>query len=263
MKRAWFLILIGLLAVPVLARVNAGWLEDVAGNDVIPTIRLAAGLALVDYWAANKGEDELKDLAVNGATHEIRLAAALALSKQWIGANKPYFDLIQVAHFGESEELQLAAVDPLLDHLIDRDNASLEEMYSSGLTFAVRYAAAKAYFQLNRRKFDRESLEAICKDENLSDGYRQAAAELLAGHYLFPEHKALSMEKLESLANTAENHYLRLAAAQALVNLLIQSDLSAADFWAKIVDMYLNPNYTDECRWAYARALAARWDAEL
>lgn len=261
--RGIFLLSIGFLAVTSLAAVDAGWLENVAVRDLIPEFRLAAGLALVDSWAVNKTVEELQDLAVTGATHELRLAAALALSKRWLGGGKTYDELLETAETGASEELQLAAVDPLMEHLIQTDSETLEDLYTNGTTFAVRYAAAKAYFFLNRREFDREALEEICKDKEASDGYKRAAAELLAGHYMFPSNEALSMEELETLANTAETPDLRLAAATALVTHLIKSELTAAELRNKLVDLFLNPQYSDECRWAYARALAARWAAEL
>ncbi|MBC7099440.1 hypothetical protein H5T52_10065, partial [Candidatus Bipolaricaulota bacterium] len=85
MKKIAGCFLVLLLGTAGLAAMSATRLEEIATKDVIPEVRLAAGLALVDYYAANKTEAELKELATGGATEAIRRAATLALSRLWIG----------------------------------------------------------------------------------------------------------------------------------------------------------------------------------
>lgn len=254
-----------LTALPALGAVDAAWLEEVAGSDVIPEIRMAAGLALVDYYAdpANKTTAELEALACGGESEAIRAAAGLALERRYVGAGKTFGKLHSIAAEGACSELQMAAVPALMELMAGWPKNSIALWINSGTTEAVRYAASRAYFQLNRRNFDRGKLEAICLDETASDGYRRAAAELLSGHYLFPPTTAKSQQELEEQALNGENEYLRKAAAGALANLLIKSDMTEAELWAKVASFFLNPSLSEEYKWAYERALAARWAAAL
>jgi len=264
MKRVLGCLLVLLLAAPVLAALDAARLEEIATKDVIPEVQMAAGLALVDYYAANKTEAELVDLVANGATEAIRTAAEMALSRVWIGAGKSYEELIDIVYWDEEPLLRLAAVDALLEYLIEKKDSTLETIYTLGPTPEARYAGAKAYFHKNRGKFDRESLEAICQDDQYTDGYRKAAAELLAGHYLFPPTTAKTQAELEDQAQSGANEYLRYAASLALSTLLIQSDMTAEELLKKLASFYLNPEpLSEEYKYAYIRALAARWAAGL
>jgi len=264
MKKIAGCFLVLLLGTAGLAAMSATRLEEIATKDVIPEVRLAAGLALVDYYAANKTEAELKELATGGATEAIRRAATLALSRLWIGKDNTYRDLIELVNDPDQPAaLRAAAVDALLEFLIAKEDSTLETLYTLGRTFEARYAGAKAYFFKNRGNFKLADLEAICLDEANSDGYRKAAAELLAGNYLFPPTTAKSQAELEDQAQSGENEYLRYAASQALSTLLIRSDLSEAELLKKVTSFYLNQAFTEEYKEAYIRALAARWAAGL
>ncbi|HIE47714.1 TPA: hypothetical protein EYP84_02330 [Candidatus Bipolaricaulota bacterium] len=265
MKRVLGCLLVLLLAAPVLAALDVARLEEIATREVIPEVQMAAGLALVDYYTANKTEAELMDLVANGATEAIRTAAEMALSRLWIGAGKSFEELIDIVYNrDESSLLRLAAVDALLEYLIEKEDSTLETIYREGPTPEARYAGAKAYFHKNRGKFDRESLEAICQDDQYTDGYRKAAAELLAGHYLFPPANAKTQAELEDQAQLGASEYLRYAASLALSTLLIKSDITKEELLKKLVSFYLNPGpLSEEYKYAYVRALAARWAAGL
>ena len=264
MRKALGVLLVLLLAAPAFATMSAARLEEIATKDVIPEIQMAAGLALVDYYTANKTEAELEELATGGATEAIRTAATLALSRVWIGKDMEYRDLIELVNDpGQPAALRAAAVDALLEFLIGKDDSTLETIYTLGRTAEMRYAGAKAYFFKNRSKFKLADLEAICLDEANPDGYRKAAAELLAGNYLFPPTTAKSQGELEDQALNGENEYLRYAASQALFTLVVQSDLSEVDLLKKVTSFYLNEAFTEEYKDAYIRALAARWAAGL
>lgn len=250
---------------PALAAVDGAWLEMIAGSDVIPEIRMAAGLALVEYYAdpANKTTAELESLACSGESEAIRTAAGLALERRYVGAGKTFDELHSIATEGACPELQMATVPALMELMVEWPESSLELWIDSGTTEAVRYAASQAYFHLNRGDFDRGELEAICLDETASDGYRRAAAELLAEHYLFPPTTAKSQEELEAQALDSDNEYLRKAAAGALASLFIQSDMTEAELWAKVASFFLDTSLSEEYKWAYERALGARWAAKL
>jgi len=264
MKKALGCLLVLLLAAPAFATMSAARLEEIATKDVIPEIQLAAGLALVDHYAADKTAAELESLATGGATEAIREAATLALARVWIGADKTYRDLIELVNDPDQPAaLRAAAVDALLEFLIAKGDSTLETLYTLGRTFEARYAGAKAYFFKNRADFELADLEAICLDEANSDGYRKAAAELLAGNYLFPPTTAKSQEELEDQAQNGENEYLRYAASLALSTVLIQSDLSEVELLKEVTSFFLNEALTTEYKDAYIRALAARWAAGL
>ncbi|MGC9530441.1 MAG: hypothetical protein ACP5G2_07565 [Candidatus Bipolaricaulaceae bacterium] len=252
-----------LLAVPVLASFSAAELEKMATKDVIPEIRMAAGLALADYYAANKTAAELEALAKTGETAAIRSAAGLALERKYIGGKKTRAQLLAQLIGGATPELRGAAVSVLQEYFFTLSGDDLMAYVRSGTNPEVRYAAAKAYFFRNRSKFARADLEAICKDTANADGYRKAAAELLAGTYLFPFNTALSQAELEAQALEGENEYLRKAAAIALTNLLIKSDMTETELYKKVVSFFLDDSLSEEYKWAYERALAARWAAGL
>ena len=248
-------------AVPVLAGFTAADLERMAARDLIPEIRLAAGYALVNYYAATKSEAELLSLAQTGASEEVKLAASLALAQKWLDAGKSRDELMQIVTEGPSAEVRAAAVPALMTAIV-RDKAdALLELAKTGATEELQYAAAKAYFQKTRATFNREKLEAVCLDEGLPAAYRKAAAELLAGHYLFPDKTALSRADLEKQALGNTNKFLRYAAAVALVNWLVEE--SADALYKKVVSLFLAPGVSEEYRWAYARALGIKWAAGL
>lgn len=250
-----------LVTVPVLAGYSVADLERIAAKDVVPEIRMAAGYALVGYYEATKTEAELLVLIEKGESEAIRMAAGLALGKLWIGAGKTKVFLMNEITENGSALVRGAAVPALLDFLIANNATSLEFLYTKGASDELQYAAAKAYFQKQRANFDRAKLEAICKDDTASAGYRKAAAEFLAGHYLFPPTTALSRAELEKQALEGENEYLRYAAAYALVNLLVSD--SATDLHKKVASFFLDPKLSAEYKWAYAWTLGAKWAAGL
>jgi hypothetical protein len=261
MRKFLSLVILGFLVFPALASVSAADLERMATKDVIPEIRLAAGYALVNYYATTKTETELLNLAETGATEAVRLAASLALSQKWVGAGKTRDELMTVITEGKTPEVRAAAVNALMELLVTDKADALLELAKSGATEELQYAAGKAYLQKIRAKLDRAQLESICADETLSSGYRKAAAEVLAGYYLFPEHQALSRSQLEEQALKGTNPYLRYAAAYALVNFLV--DESADTLYKKVVSLFLAPGISAEYRWAYARTLGLKWAAGL
>lgn len=250
-----------LWAVPVLAGFTIADFERMAARDLIPEIRLAAGYALVNHYAATKSEADLIALAKTGASEAVRLAASLALSQKWLDAGKKRDELMKIATEEASAEVRAAAVPALMTAIVTDKADALLELAKTGATEELQYAAAKAYFQKTRATFNRQKLESICLDESLPAAYRKAAAELLAGHYLFPEKTALSRAELEKQALENANKYLRYAAAVALVNYLAEE--SADALYKKVVALFLAPGVSEEYRWAYARALGLKWAAGL
>lgn len=260
MKRLFFVGLI-LWVSPVFAGLTAEDFECIAASDLIPEIRLAAGYALVNHYAATKSEAELLALARTGKSEAVRLAASLALSQKWLDAGKKRDELMRIVTEEESAEVRAAAVPALMTAIVTDKADALLELAKTGATEELQYAAAKAYFQKTRATFNRAKLEAICVDESLPGAYRKAAAELLAGHYLFPEKTALSRTELEKQALENANKYLRYAAAVALVNYLVEE--SADALHKKVVALFLASGVSEEYRWAYTRALGLKWAAGL
>ena len=265
MKKLLVGLLVLLVVAPVFAAVSASWLEELATREVIPELRMAAGLALVGYYADNKTADELKELATGGATEAIKQAATLALARVWVGAGRSCDDLLNLAKDADQPAAFRAATVPaLMECLIADKPETLKDLYTNGSTFEIRYAAAKAFFHLNRKDYKKaEDVEAICLDDSNSDAFRQAAAELLAGLYLFPPTTAKSKADLEDMALHNDNHYIRYAASLALSSVITNSDLSTLDLWKKVVSFYKDDSLTQEYKDAYIRALANRWAAEL
>lgn len=261
MKKAVGLLLATMLMVPALAAYTVADLERIALKDVVPEIRMAAGYALVGHYEATKTEAALLVLIEKGGSEAIRMAAGLALGKLWIGAGKTRVFLMDEITKNDSALVRGAAVPALLDYLIAEKADALEELAKTAETEELQYAVAKIYFQNNRRNFDKAKLEAICKDDAASPGYRKAAAEFLAGFYLFPAMTALSRADLEKQSLEDTNKYLRYAAAYALVNLLVAD--STTDLHKKVTSFYLDPKPSEEYKWAYAWALGAKWASGL
>ncbi|MBC7317746.1 hypothetical protein H5T57_00605 [Candidatus Bipolaricaulota bacterium] len=261
MKKAGLLAAVVLLAVPVWAGLTVADLERMATKDIVPEIRLAAGYALVTHYAATKDESELRTLAETGATEAVRLAASLALSQKLLAAKKTREELMALITEGATPEVRAAAVPALMEVLIGDEADALLNLATTAATEELQYAAGKAYLQKIRAKLDRAQLESICADESLPAGYRKAAAEVLAGYYLFPAQTALSRQQLEEQALTNSNQYLRYAAAFALVNFLVEDSTDV--LYKKVVALFLAPGVSAEYRWAYARALGIKWASSL
>jgi len=261
MKKVCLFLVFSLLAAPAWAKFGPADFERMATKDVIPEIRLAAAYALVNTYAATKSSEELLKLAESGSPEALRLAASLALSQKLLDAGKTKDELMAMASTGATPEVRAAAVPALMELLVADKADALLELAKTGASEELQYAAGKAYLQKIRSKLDRAKLEAICKDESLPAGYRRAAAEVLAGYYLFPAQTALSRAQLEELALTDANPYIRYAAAYALVNFLVEE---TADFlYKKVVSLFMAPNVSTEYRWAYARALGIKWAGSL
>jgi HEAT repeat protein len=261
MKKAFPLVVLGLLAFPAISAWTASDLERMATKDVIPEIRLAAGYALVNYYAATKSEADLLKLAESGATEAVRLAASLALSQKWVGAGKTRDELLSILTEGKTPEVRAAAVPAFMEAIVTDKADALLELAKTGATEELQYAAGKAYLQKIRAQLNKATLESICGDEALPAGYRKAAAEVLAGYYLFPATTALSKAQLEEKALKDVNPFVRYAAAYALVNFLAEE--SADALYKKLVSLFLAPGVSAEYRWAYARALGLKWAAGL
>lgn len=261
MKKFWVALALGLVVVPGVAGFTLADFERMVTKDLVSGIRIAAGYALVNHYAATKSETELLALAEGGATEAVRLAASLALSQKWVGAGKTRDELMEIITTGATPDVRAAAVAALTEMIITDKADDLLALATTGSTEELQYAAGKAYLQKIRAKLSRAKLEEICNDDTLPAGYRRAAAEVLAGYYLFPDKEALSRAKLEALALTGTNPYVRYAAAYALVNFLV--DDSAETLYKKVVALFLDVKVSAEYYWAYARALGLKWAASL
>lgn len=257
MKKGCLLLLCGVVASLGWAGVTVADLERMAGQDLIPDIQLAAGYALVNTYST-KSEADLLSLASSAPGAGTRLAASLALAQKWLDAVKTREEWLALATEGKTAEARAAAIPALMEALIGDKADALLELAKTGATEEVQYAAGKAYLQKIRSKLSREMLESICSDEILTPGYRKAAAEVLAGYYLFPERTALSRQELEEKALNEANPYLRYAAAYALVSFLVEEPADVL-LYRMIVNLFLSSQVSAEYRWAYARALGLAW----
>ncbi|HDN19650.1 hypothetical protein DRJ54_03760 [Candidatus Acetothermia bacterium] len=261
MKKALLGVLVLLVAAPVFAAISPARLYEIAANDIIPEIRMAAGFALINLnYFNDKSEAELMAICGGDDSEAIKMVASAALSKLWIGAGKSKIFLLNVITGDDSEYVRLAAIDPILEYLIGYNDKALQYLINNAPTFELRYAAAKAFFHNHRGDYKTaEALEEICNDEDKSDGFRKAAADLLAGVYQFPPATAKSQADLEDQALNGANEYLRYAAAKALSTHLIKSDLDETALWQIVTSFYKNPSFSAEYKWAYELALGSRW----
>jgi len=261
MKKALLGVLVLLVAAPVFAAISPARLYEIAANDIIPEIRIAAGFALINLnYFSDKSEAELLAICRGENSDGVKMAASDALSKLWIGAGKSKIFLLNVITGDDSECVRRAAIAPLLSYLITYNDKALEYLIDKAPTFELRYAAATAYFHNHRGDYKTaEALEEICNDEDKSDGFRKAAADLLAGVYQFPPATAKSQDELEDQALNGANEYLRYAAAKALATHLIESDLDETTLWQIVTSFYKNESFSAEYKWAYELALGSRW----
>lgn len=122
-------------------------LEAQATNDLIEELRLAAGLALADIYAATKSIDQLEALAGDTARSPyVRLGAATALSQLYVSGvtdGEVTLDhLLDVATNGATAELRGAAKTALVDRLVGNNNAAA---LAAGLEEASNAELADAY----------------------------------------------------------------------------------------------------------------------
>lgn len=261
MRKALLGVLVLLVAAPVLAAISPARLYEIAANDIIPEIRMAAGFALINLnYFSDKDEATLIAICREGESEAIKEVASAALSKLWIGADKSKTFLLNIITGDDSEYVRKAAIDPILEYLIGYNDKALQYLIDNAHTFELRYAAAKAFFHNHRGDYKTaEALEEVCNDDSKSDGFRKAAADLLAGVYQFPPATAKSREELEDQALNGANEYLRHAAAKALAAYLIKSDIDETTLWQIVTSFYKNDAFSAEYKWAYELALGSRW----
>lgn len=249
-RRSWLAFLLALV-VSVTGVVVSGYtvadLEAIVGNEGIPEISTAAGLALGPAYAA-KSEAELRALAAEGRTIGIRTAAATALSIQW--AKKTEAELMAIAGGTDAEIIRAAAIEPLQLYLVPKAAADLKKMAADAAqTHEVRLAAAKAYSFKTRATAKLAALEkAVVTNDSAELAY--AAGEILAGFYLSFAPK--TEEALVELAKNGTTQGQRVAGGVALVSFLLEK--SAWELEVALVELtgWGSAEYRD----AYTQALA-------
>ncbi len=201
-------------------------LERMASIEIIPEISQAAGLALVDHYAATKSPEELTQLAASTRLG-ISLAARLALQ----------------ATSGVLPDLLLASADELM------------ELAWSADTGEERLDAARAYFLVTRATATRCALEEAASTEG-SREWALAAGEVLGGFYA--AYKLLSVAELEALAVESPFAGLRKAASVALSALWVADGLPLTDeqIQVKLVEL---TQWRPDLAEAYMGVLASRF----
>jgi len=163
--------------------------EAIASGDLILTE--AAGLALIDYYAANKTADELAELLAAALTPGQEIAAQGAIDKQ-TGAVEA---LLAEYQANEDAEAALAA---LLDKAMN------------GATASEREAAARVYYLVMGMPNNREALEAEVAKTDISDEMAYVAGQLLGANYIiFAPTK--TADELKALAVEGATYGLRVA----------------------------------------------------
>lgn len=240
---------------------SASELEDMATNDLIPEVRIAAGTALASYWVDSKSIDELEDLAINGKSEGLRLAAEKALSRLYLKQGMSYTDLLTIGEDGKSPELRKAVIPALQEHLIEREPEKLKELALDFPTPALRSAAAEAFFFLQKKDFKEPTdLIKVIKGESeafekVNEEIKSYAAKLLAGAWVGYGFK--TEEELTNLALYDDNSYIRSASGRALGILWIDSDKTEQE----LLQMAVSNAFikTEAYRNAISMALADRF----
>ena len=91
-------------------------LEAIAGNEWIPEISAAAGLALGSSYAETMTEAALEELAVNGPTIGQRTAAGAALAILY--RDKTGEELLEILKGTADPMIRAAAIEPALEYLL-------------------------------------------------------------------------------------------------------------------------------------------------
>ncbi|MCK4410694.1 hypothetical protein KAV67_00270 [Candidatus Bipolaricaulota bacterium] len=230
-------------------------LEDIVGDEIInrlaPNISIAAGMKLGSVYADSKTQEELEALVTSGATAGIRTAAKMALSIVY--AQKTVIELTALATGDIDPAFREAASAPLQNFLIEMPADDLKTMAVSGATHELRLTAADLYYLVTRGDLTAEKLENEAV-QNDSDELAYVAGVYLAGFYLSFNPK--TKEELEELARNGESEGMRVAGATALINMLIQSDLTAGDL--ELAIQALGDGYPELLQ-AYTDVLAHRY----
>lgn len=266
MKLAGLRALIAVIAVMALfSLIGMGYtvaeLEDIAANELIPEISAAAGLALGSSYAETKTEAELEELAVNGPTIGLRTAASGALSILYRAKTEE--ELMAILTGTADPMIRAAAIEPVQEYLVVTTSEAedfvlsdyLKGLATTGETHEMRLAAAKAYYIVTANDATAESAAADAAGEG---ELAIAAGEILGGFYLFFA-PVKTQAELEEIAVNGETEGLRVAGRDALVSVLINSDLSAQDLQNILLEIL--GTKSAEFRDAYKIALAARFSA--
>ena len=158
-------------------------LEDIASNELITEINNAAGLALVNDYAASMTVEQLEDLAANGRTVGLRLAGSEALKKVTGSVSA------------------LAALD--VDELLALGQAGDAD---AGFVHALRAFSG----------FDEEGLEAFASDTANSDALQRGAGEFLGALWTPGGMREKSEAELLDIVANGATAGLRYAAGVAL-----------------------------------------------
>jgi hypothetical protein len=158
-------------------------LEDIANNELITEINNAAGLALVNEYAASMTVEQLEDLAANGRTVGLRLAGREALKKVT----------------GSVSALASLTVDELLALGQDGDA-------DAGFVYALRAFSG----------FDEEGLEAFASDTANSDALQRGAGEFLGALWTPGGMREKSVAELLDIVENGATAGIRYAAGVAL-----------------------------------------------
>ncbi len=235
-------------------------LETIASNELVPEISAAAGMALVNTYAATKTESDLENLAVSGRTIGLRTAASGALSILY--RSKTEDQLMAIITGTAAPMVRAAAINQMVIYLVGTTSTKkdfslsdyLKGLAVTGKTHELRLAAAKAYYFVIRNTLKAADLEkqAVTND---SAELAYAAGETLSGFYLSFDKK--TQAQLEDLALNGKSAGMRIAGGLALATLLIQSDETAQDFEDTL--LAITGTKTAEYRYAYEVALANRF----
>jgi|GEM_PF-656310 len=236
-------------------------LEAIAGNEWIPEISAAAGMALGSSYAETMTEAALEELAVNGPTIGQRTAAGAALAILY--RNKTGEELLEILKGTADPMIRAAAIEPALEHLLSITSEEegfsladyLKDLATTGETSELRLAAAKAYYIVTANDATAESAAADAAGEG---ELALAAGEILGGFYLFfPPVK--TQAELEEIAVNGETEGLRVAGRDALASVLINSDLTVQELQTTLTSIV--GTQSAEFRDAYKIALATRFSA--
>ncbi len=234
-------------------------LEAIVGNEWIPEISAAAGMALGSSYAETMTLAELEELAVNGSTIGQRTAAGAALETLY--RNKTGEELLEILKGTADPMIRQAAIDPVLEYLISMTSEEegfvladyLKDLATTGETPELRLAAARAYYIVTANNATAESAAADAAGEG---ELAVAAGEILGGFYLFfPPVK--TQAELEEIAMNGETEGLRVAGRDALASVLINSDLTVQELEATLT--FITGTQSAEYRDAYTLALANRF----
>jgi hypothetical protein len=201
-------------------------IEYIATNELITEINNAAGLALVNEYAASKTVEQLEDLAANGRTVGLRLAGSEALKKVT----------------GSVSALASLTVDELLA-------LGQEGDADAGFVHALRAFSG----------FDEEGLEAFASDDANSEALQRGAGEFLGALWTPGGMREKSVAELLDIVDNGATAGIRYAAGVALkIYWIATKPLGIVEVEVEI----LNTLNTDLAE-AYQGYLAYLYESEL